>query len=323
MNRRDFLKLMTAGVGWLMSVGIFQWHRPVSAAERDYHHILLLSDLHLPFRTKKHKTEEAQAFIWEQKKKLLDTINSWEDVDEAALLGDYAARFGNEEEFACVDSYLAGIRVPWYAVAGNHDYAYLDGDDENGHLRRCGTYEERWEKLMAFTRRYNLPDVYYARSIGKYRLLYLAPDACSEQNIELSDRQLAWMKNEIASHQNGPILFFCHAPLMGTLRQYKSKINTPSRTAQPDEPLEEILADCPKGSLWVSGHTHTPPSEDSYADDSVNRFNENLVNIHNPTIDKRHLYTNSLYLYDNRIAVRTFDHKNGIWVEEFDREYEN
>ena len=132
-----------------------------------------------------------------------------------------------------------------------------------------------------------------------------------------------WLKGEIAAHQQGPIIFFCHAPLMGTLRTYTKKINTPQTTAQPADQLKEILSHCPPGSLWVSGHTHTPPKNDSFADDSVNRFNENLVNIHNPCIDKKHVYTNSLYLYDDKVVVRTYDHRDNEWVTKLDRTYKN
>ena len=108
---------------------------------------------------------------------------------------------------------------------------------------------------------------------------------------------------------------------MGTLRTYGKKINTPDFTAQPSEALAEILADVPPGSLWISGHTHTPPTNDSYADDSVNRVHRNLVNIHNPTIDASHIYTNSLFLYKDRAVVRTYDHNEDRWLSGLDRTF--
>ena len=174
---------------------------------------------------------------------------------------------------------------------------------------------------MAFTRRYRLPSLYYARSIGRYRLLYLAPDG-GGSHVELSAEQLAWLESELAAHPEGPALFFCHAPLLGTLRDYKPHINTPDFTAQPAGPLSKILSRCPSGSLWLSGHTHTPPSNESFADDTVNRFNAHLVDIHNPALDRHHLYTNSLYLYGNRILVRTFDHTDSVWLDDLERVYE-
>ncbi|WP_462332362.1 metallophosphoesterase family protein [Schwartzia sp. (in: firmicutes)] len=321
MNRREFLRLMAMGAGWLFG-GWYRWPgTAVSAPKRDYYHIVLLSDLHLPWRRKSFPEIKQQTYIWEQKQKLIANINSWEDVDEVALLGDLAARYGKEYEFACVDEFLSEIKAPWYAVAGNHDYAYRDDPGPDGSLQR-GTYEERCRKLAAFTRRYNLPDVYYARTVGRYRLLYLAPDACTSKNIELSDAQLSWMEKEISANQDKTMLFFCHAPLMGTLRNYWKKINTPSMTAQPEGKLKAVLASCPKGSLWLSGHTHTPPTNDSYADDSVNRFNDNLVDIHNPTMDAKTLYSNSLYLYEDHTVIRTYDHTNGVWLVKLERSYD-
>ena len=87
MNRRDFLRIMALGAGWLMTNGWFSSFRKTSAAQREYYRILLLSDTHLPWRTKKHKTEEDQNEVWEQKTKILDDINSWDDVDEVDVLG--------------------------------------------------------------------------------------------------------------------------------------------------------------------------------------------------------------------------------------------
>ncbi|MBQ4213065.1 MAG: metallophosphoesterase, partial [Selenomonas sp.] len=253
--------------------------------------------------------------------KLLQTINAWTDVDEVALLGDLAARYGKEAEFKVVDEYVGALRYPYYAVAGNHDYAYKDEPVNKKKQKLAqGTLGEKKAKLAAFQKRYHLPAAYYARDVGNCRLLYLSPDGCGS-SVELSAEQLAWLQQEIATHKNGPVLFFCHGPLKGTLRTYNKKINTVSATAQPDMKLAEILAAVPPGSLWISGHTHTPPTNDSYADISVNRVNRNLVNIHNPTIAAKKLYTNSLYIYKDKLVIRTYDHNNGIWLQELERTF--
>ncbi len=322
MKRREFLQGIGLTAGQLMLETPFLPLGVMATPCKDYYHILLLSDLHLPLREKKFPFRDEQEIIRAAKMQLLANVNSWKDVDEAAILGDLAARYGWEEEFAWVDTYLNNLRMPWYAIAGNHDYAYVNKTDEPGKLKR-GTYAEKQAKLLAFTKRYRLPGVYYARSIGNCRLLYLAPDACSDLNVELSSEQLTWLEREISTHSQAPILFFCHAPLLGTLRNYHKRINTPGTTAQPADKLSTILAACPNGSLWLSGHTHTSVSNDSFADDRVNRYNANLVNIHNTTLDSRHLYTNSIYLYPDKIVIRTYDHTKGKWLDNLERVYQS
>ena len=318
MKRREFLQAAAAFIGCL-SLG----YVPTVAAggRKDYYHIVIISDLHLPVRTKSFPAAADQKNVWEKKQKLLQTINAWTDVDEVALLGDLAARYGKEAEFKVVDEYVGALRYPYYAVAGNHDYAYKDEPVNKKKQKLAqGTLSEKKAKLAAFQKRYHLPAAYYARDVGNCRLLYLSPDGCGS-NVELSAEQLAWLQQEIATHKNGPVLFFCHGPLKGTLRTYNKKINTVSATAQPDTKLAEIMAAVPPGSLWISGHTHTPPTNDSYADISVNRVNKNLVNIHNPTIDAKKIYTNSLYIYKDKIVIRTYDHNNGIWLQALERTF--
>ena len=318
MKRREFLRAAAAFIGCL-SLG----YVPTVAAggRKEYYHIVIISDLHLPVRTKSFPAAADQKNVWEKKQKLLQTINAWTDVDEVALLGDQAARYGKEAEFKVVDEYVGALRYPYYAVAGNHDYAYKDEPVKKKKQKLAqGTLGEKKAKLAAFQKRYHLPAAYYARDVGNCRLLYLSPDGCGS-SVELSAEQLAWLQQEIATHKNGPVLFFCHGPLKGTLRTYNKKINTVSATAQPDMKLAEILAAVPPGSLWISGHTHTPPTNDSYADISVNRVNRNLVNIHNPTIDAKKIYTNSLYIYKDKIVIRTYDHNNGIWLQELERTF--
>ena len=331
MKRRDFLKSMAVLFGWFSMGCMPVKEAPKEAAKdasqeaagRDYYHILLVSDLHLPVRSKKFPDKAVQDDILQKKRKLIETANAWGDVDEAALLGDLAARYGNESEFRAVDEYVGGFKFPYYAVAGNHDYRYKDEpriSSKGKEKKAMGTLEEKKAKLAAFQKRYKQPALYFARTVRNCRLLYLSPDACGT-NIEFSQEQLAWLKKEIAGHKKGPMLFFCHAPLLGTLRTYKDNINTPDFTAQPSDDLEEILADVPPGSLWVSGHTHTPPTNDSYADLSVNRVHKNLVDIHNPTIDTPDTYTNSLFIYEDRIVVRTFDYNEGKWMANLDRTF--
>lgn len=316
MKRREFLKLIASGVAW----SLFPLNTSANNKTANPYHILLISDLHLPWRSKKFPEHKEGEKIFAQKEEMLKHVKSWGNVNEAALLGDFPARYGNEEEFLSVDKFVDEINkiTPSYIAIGNHDYAYRG--KTKGKLEH-GTLEEKLAKLNMFKERYKMPSLYYARNVGDYRLVYLAPDACGKYLLELSSTQLEWLKKEIADHQHAPMIFFFHAPLMGTLKKYHKNINTPSTTAQPEDALAEILKNAPKGSLWVSGHTHTSANNESFANDDINRFNESIVNIHNPTIDGKNLWTNSLFLYEDRIIVRTFDHKKNVWLNILDRVY--
>nr|NJM01920.1 lipase family protein [Desulfobacula sp.] len=99
-----------------------------------------------------------------------------------------------------------------------------------------------------------------------------------------------------------------HGPLNGTLKNYRRWINTPGFIAQPHEEIHELLKQNPQVFLWVSGHTHTPPSEESFAS-PVNVYDGRITNIHNKDMNRGDIWTNSLYLYEDRVVVQTWDHQ--------------
>jgi hypothetical protein len=56
--------------------------------------------------------------------------------------------------------------------------------------------------------------------------------------------------------------------------------------------------------LWVSGHTHTPADNPSFAAD-LNLYAGRVTNIHNSDLDREVIWTNSLYLYADKVTVKT------------------
>lgn len=70
--------------------------------------------------------------------------------------------------------------------------------------------------------------------------------------------------------------------------------------------------------LWVSGHTHTPPREESFAA-PINIYANRVTNIHNTDMNRETIWTNSLFLYPDKVVVKTYQHKTGIWLPEFER----
>ncbi|HUK99935.1 MAG TPA: metallophosphoesterase, partial [Nitrospirota bacterium] len=135
---------------------------------------------------------------------------------------------------------------------------------------------------------------------------------------EMSARELEWLRTELNKNNKVPTIIFFHAPLIGTLRNYNSKINTSTRIAQPSDKIHALLLSNPQVFLWVSGHTHTPPTEQSFAS-PINVYDTHVTNIHNTDMNRETIYTNSLYLYPDKVVIRTYNHKKGIWLPEFDR----
>lgn len=78
---------------------------------------------------------------------------------------------------------------------------------------------------------------------------------------------------------------------------------------------------------------HIAPSHEKY-NHKINVFENRVTNIHNCDMDGRSfladgdyettnhdsIWTNSLYLYPERVRVKVFDHKKGRWLEERNRE---
>ena len=74
----------------------------------------------------------------------------------------------------------------------------------------------------------------------------------------------------------------------------------------------------PQVFLWVSGHTHTTPKDESFASE-INVYEKRITNIHNSDMNRETIWTNSLFLYPDKVVVKTFNHKKGAWLQEFER----
>jgi 3',5'-cyclic AMP phosphodiesterase CpdA len=290
----------------LLIAGFFSWVAPTvgEARDRAYHHVVIFGDPHLPGRD------------LPAKERMLDTINSWADVDLVIAVGDICVDYGTDAEYRAAADFFARLGKPLAAIAGNHDYFYATPVEPGGPLAP-GTKESREAKLAVFRKVFGLNEHFYVRSLGGYRLVFLSTDH-DEWQLGLSERQLAWLKAELANDRGTPTIIASHGPLKGTLHNYRHWINTPNAIAQPHEEIHAILRDNPQVFMWVSGHTHTPPWEDSFAS-AINLYDGRVTNIHNKDMNRGTIWTNSLYLYPDRVEVRTFTHADNGWVLRLDR----
>lgn len=274
-----------------------------AADKRDYSRIVVISDTHL--------SESSATF----KGKMIADVNAWPDVDLVAVPGDLCARLGAPEEYAYAGKFFAGLSKPAAFIGGNHDYIY-SALIPAGKKNRAAP-EERSAKLEMFRKTFNTPGDYYSRRLGGYLLVFLSVDSLSSGFLaEMSKPELEWLAAELAANRKMPTIIFYHAPLNGTLLDYHPNVNTPDFTAQPEKKIRKILKKNPQVFMWVSGHTHTSPAEPSYAS-PVNLYEGRVTDIQNASMDQG--FTNSLYLYPDKVLVRTYDHAKGIWLEKLER----
>jgi 3',5'-cyclic-AMP phosphodiesterase len=301
-----------------MMVSLFLGINTVAAeSATEYERIVILGDPHLPVQPAIARTPQQQAAVIEAKEKVVDDINSWDDVSRVVVVGDLVGRWGTESEYATVKEFLAKIKPPVSPIMGNHEFMYTDADIARKLL--WGSSELRQAKMQRFRTTFGLPEVYYSIKTEHYLLLFLSPDMTNAQyQTQISTKELGWLETQLQNNQGLPAIVFFHAPLAGTLPFYNKDANTPQFIAQPEEPLRAIIHRHLQLFLWVSGHTHTPPTNLGYAS-SLNLYENQVTNIHNTDMDRQTIWTNSLYLYPDKVVVRTYNHKQQVWVDELER----
>ena len=267
-------------------------------------HIVLLGDPHLPGKNPLAKEH------------LLETINGWSNVDMVVALGDICSRSCTHEELTYAKRYFSKLTKPRYLINGNHDYIYEDHTEETAPLKHA-SYETQMQKLKHFQETFSLPKLYYSVHKEPFLLIFLSADD-PKYLAQLSHEQIAWFQHELSLHPKTPTIVFFHAPLNNTLENYNKYANTPNFIAQPKEVIHEIIMHNPQLFLWVSGHTHTPLKEPSFAS-AINRY-QHVYNLHNTDLNKESIYTHSLFLEDKKVIIKTYNHHTEEWLNAYERE---
>ena len=60
----------------------------------------------------------------------------------------------------------------------------------------------------------------------------------------------------------------------------------------------------PQIFLWISGHMHVPAASESFSA-AINLYGGRVMNIHNPDMERKTIWTNVLRLYPDRVVIRT------------------
>ena len=315
LSRRSFIRHLAVG---LAALAVGGWERLAGAEGREYYRLVVLGDPHLPVRVAKHPKPASQQAIRAAKDDVIADINGWEDVSAVAVVGDIVERLAVQREYDYIRGFFAKLKKKCWVITGNHEFLYEDTLQADGRAKVAGPLTWR-KKLAYFATFWQLPRRWYAKDLGRYHLIFLSTEG--PLPTQIGEEQLEWFRKDLAKHRDKTTLVFFHGPLNHTLLNYKKSVNTPKTIAMPADAIDAILTENPQVRLWVSGHTHTPCNNPSYADKEVNRYNEHTYNIHNDCMDRKKITTNSIYLYEDHIEVRTFDHKHKKWLTGFDRSF--
>ena len=298
-------------IGFILFLAFLFWNSRfydlnLHAGEKDTYRLVILGDPHLPGK-------EVPA-----KENVIKTINSWNDVDRVVVLGDICYGLGTSDEYAYAKRFFSQLKKPAFFINGNHDYIYDDVLDPKGKKTKTSR-DNRERKLKLFKETFNLPELYYSLKAGNYFLIFLsADDLESNDLVRISEIQLNWLRSELGQNKLIPTILFSHAPLKGTLYRYNERVNTAHYVIQPEEKIRELIRQNPQIFLWVSGHTHTLATSESYASE-INLYEKQVTNVHNCDMNRRTIWTNSLYLYPQKVSVRTFNHQKGVWMDHLER----
>jgi len=262
------------------------------AAEIPPTHVVVIGDPHLPGRN------------LAAKQALIDRINGWDDVALVVVVGDVCESTGTSREYRVVGEFFRRVQKPLVAVTGNHDYVYT-APWKSGRLAKT---RERRRKLRRFAAAFGLRALSSDRMLRGYHLVFLSLEGLHGGTYDgIAPRQVQWLNERLDVLPDEPTIVFCHAPLWGFGE------------------LDTLVASHPHLFLWVAGHEHLAPTNPAATAPGK------VVNV--PDIDGRSvfddsgdlryhdaLWTTSLFLYDDKVVVRVYDHTADRWLDELDRE---
>jgi len=306
---KTFYKNYLLLISLLLLMSVFAIHLSFAkalASDKEYQRIVIIGDPHLPGENITGKEN------------LVKDINSWSDVDVVVAIGDICEDTGSRDEYSYAKQFFSKVVKPVSFIVGNHDYIYADLKSSRG-KRIKGSPGTREAALQLFKQTFGLPSVYYSKKVGKYLLVFLSPDDLQSNYLTMiSDTQLSWLQKELSGNREVPTIIFFHAPLKGTLQDYNENVNKENFIAQPYEKIRDIIMANQQIFMWISGHTHTPATNKSFSS-PINIYENQVTNIHNPDINRKTLWTNSLYLYPDKTVVKTYNHTKGAWLTGLER----
>jgi 3',5'-cyclic-AMP phosphodiesterase len=216
----------------------------------------VITDIHLDIKYSDHK--EMSSVNSKDMLRTVAGLNREKDLDFVMLTGDLLWN-GEVENAREIKRHLTQLTVPYYVLAGNHDYAPV-----NPEKRREGITYMTIEEFVHFFNGHgydNSGERYYAFQI-KPGLRLIGLDGCLPQEAEkwggiLPDRQLRWLNKQLTEHSKALNLIFLHHNFVRWDADELSEGSKSWYALDNDEAARKVLAKHVHAApVAISGHRH-------------------------------------------------------------------
>lgn len=242
------------------------------------------------------------------------TIKAMEDVamiapDLVIPLGDFGrnGRIGRPEGLREAKDYLDRIGAPLRPIMGNHDL-----ERESGGVQPSGMMEK------AFLDIFGLQEPYGVLEFPEWRLFFASTepqpaDSCYDvQECYATDRQFDALVAKLKERPGVPVIFFTHAPPIGSGLRTVPRVHVRSTNAYLDQNHDpyrwlELVRSFPEIVMWFSAHYHL---SQGYANSHtiLQETHFFLTGVHSSCTRDGKRQSRVLDIDSSGIGVRTLDH---------------
>lgn len=240
-SKDNIVSKLINSISVFVLAGIMLWGLKVYSASGNNLTFAQISDAHYS-SAKTNTSYRLTAESGELLQDVVAQVNETPGVDFAMFTGDMVNTPYQKElmKFLPIANQL---KVPWYAVLGNHDICV------GGFL----TKKQYWSILNSHNKNFNFAKTYYAFTPKKgYRVISLDPiiDDRITANGRIDVNQLKWLDKELSRSRNSTVLIFMHHPLVEPMHSQSHLV------LNSDEVLK-VITKYKNPIAIFSGHYHT------------------------------------------------------------------
>jgi predicted phosphodiesterase len=268
--------------------------------------IVILGDFHL----KPEEYEITQSAMEDIRNSKPDLIIPLGDFGSHGKIGSIA---GLEE----AEPFLRYPGVPLRPILGNHDLEKESGDGE----QPKGTIEKRFMSMFELDKPYGVIEYEQVRFFFASTEPQ-SPDSCyNVQEVFATDEQFRWLKSKLKERPGVPVIFFTHAPPVGSGLRTVPRVHVRSTNAYLDENHDpyrwyHLFKNTPEIIMWFSAHYHL---SHIHPDSHTERFGTHffITGVHGAAFTRDGMRQSRIVdIGPNSVEVLTLDHiKRAVTAE--------